>query len=111
MKFPTFYLQEQIMGNICFHVGNYYWLGVTDEGHEGVWTWISDGTTAGTYIRKIGGYLFRNGSPDNSQTGGEQCAEVYSGAINDQLCTFTTRGLCQRPGINFIIIRFKYCYN
>ena len=74
-------------------------MAVTDDGHAGVWTWASGGTVAGIYIRKIGGYQFRDGSPDNSQTGGENCAEIYNGAINDQICSMKVRFLCQRPGI------------
>ena len=72
-----------------------YWLGATDEGHEGNWTWMSDGRSAGTYSRQIGGVDFGDGEPDTN--GDEYCAAVVKGKISDEDCENKLNYLCERP--------------
>ena len=77
-----------------------FFFGVTDEGHEGVWTWLSDGTLAGTYDRMVGGLQFRNAQPDN-ENGIQNCGMLVNGQINDVECLNKSLYLCEASSTHF----------
>ena len=82
---------------------------MTDEGHEGSYTWASDGTVAGEYIRKIGGVQFATGEPDNLEAvGGQHCAMLEYGQLNDIECSYEMGWcLCELEGIHLKKATFK----
>lgn len=73
---------------------------MTDEFHEGVYTWASDGSVAATYTRKIGGVPFADGQPDNLHMGHiAHCAAISWDHLEDYDCGYSVAyGICELPG-------------
>ena len=78
------------------HIDEYY-IGATDSGHEGVWTWLSDGTLAGMYVTSVAGLELADGQPDNAGAG-ENCGMLDYGKFSDYSCDTLAKFLCEAPG-------------
>ena len=77
------------MFNISAIVGKLQWIGATDQGHEGKWTW-----TNGVAVAKSHWYP---GEP-NDKAGGQNCALINwwkSGFWADETCTTKHPFHCQ----------------
>ena len=68
-------------------------MGVTDEEHEGIYTWASDATVAATYERDIGGHSFPTGHF------GQHCIALRDTQFDDLECNNDSAGcLCELQG-------------
>ncbi|ROT74510.1 hypothetical protein C7M84_006987 [Penaeus vannamei] len=66
-----------------------YWLGGTDEGHEGVWTFVDN--EAVEFTVESSGLPWVNGTPD----GGNCLFLTKEGSVNDADCAVGYRYVCQ----------------
>ena len=66
-----------------------YWIGLTDEAHEGRFTWASDATLAASNTKKIGGVPFSN----SLFFSGQHCVNFYYGELDDFPCD-NSYGMC-----------------
>ena len=79
------------------------WIGANDIDSEGVWVWRDDvqfwsGDSTGSSVGGL--YENWNGGKPNDYGSGEDCAEMYtSGVWNDLKCTSTSRYVCEGPPI------------
>ena len=73
---------------------DYYWLGRTDEGNEGVWRWITGESFS---------YSNWNEGEPNNGLGAEHCLELYEGpGWNDVRTTELCRGfICEVEPENY----------
>lgn len=71
------------------------WIGLNDTATEGVYQWVSDGSTLGAYND------WETGQPDNSGSGaGSDCSAMLdspSGTWDDLECTTTLGYVCEGP--------------
>ena len=65
-----------------------WWLGATDEGSEGTFSW-SNSRKAISFTK------WKRGEPNNVGTNGEDCIEVSGGNWNDAECDVALRFICQ----------------
>ena len=67
----------------------YYWIGLTDEGHEGDWDWSDNSSSNFTNWRTSAG-------EPNNRGGNENCAEmIYDGLWNDNNCARKFAFICK----------------
>jgi hypothetical protein len=79
--------QSFIMGSVIGYASYATWVGLTDAGHEGTWTWVT-GEPASSLP-------WNYGQPDNAG-GAENWAEVMSGGgLTDQPATATAPYVCE----------------
>lgn len=70
------------------------WIGATDAGFEGTWTWVDESAFVGL--------PWGDGEPNNdlgSSPDGEDCAQLSDSAtFNDQRCDATQSIVCEGAG-------------
>ncbi|XP_028993469.1 CD209 antigen-like protein E [Betta splendens] len=70
------------------------WIGLSDRGHEGSWTWID-----GTPLTSNSAQFWWKDEPNNSgPTGDEDCVEItgYRARWNDMRCDASQRWICEK---------------
>ncbi|KAJ7326609.1 hypothetical protein JRQ81_016368 [Phrynocephalus forsythii] len=77
--------------------GETFWIGLSDQGKEGTWTWV-DGTK---YNRDVS--FWAQGQPDNwhgAPGHREDCVHVAKGQWNDISCTYSYRSFCKKAAFS-----------
>ena len=79
---------------------DYIWIGARDDAKDGTWRWRSDASVAAVYTRRVGGFKFEKGEPNNVGNN-EHCVQLVHAkkALFDKNCDENTFVICQGTGI------------